>query len=67
MAKITDFQGEEKILRGEELESMMRNPELYSIAEARVILNVKKMRRSLVAELDYIYDEVNRLFNAQRF
>lgn len=65
MAKIVDFQGVEKILRGDELETMMRNPELYSISEARVILNVKKMRRAVIAEVDYIYDEVNRLFNAR--
>lgn len=66
MAKIVDFQGEEKILRGEEMEAMMRNPELYQIAEARVILNIKKMRRTLITEIDYIYDEVNRLFNASK-
>jgi hypothetical protein len=65
MAKIVNFQGEETILRGPELERMMRNPEQYSIAEARVILNIKKMRRALIEEVDYIYDEVNRMFNAR--
>lgn len=65
MAKIVDFKGEEKILRGDELENMMKNPELYSIAEARVILNIKKMRRTLITEIDHIYDEVNRMFNAR--
>ncbi|RYD66080.1 MAG: hypothetical protein EOP83_05950 [Verrucomicrobiaceae bacterium] len=63
MAKIVDFKGEEKILRGEELKDMMENPDLHNIAEARVILNVKKMRKTVISEIDHIYDEVNRMFN----
>lgn len=63
MAKVVDFSGNERVVKGEELEQVIRNPELHHIAEARVILNVKKMRKAIVTEVNYIYDEVNRLFN----
>lgn len=60
MAKITDFQGVERIVKGEELEKMIRNPEMYQIAEARVILNVNKLKKAIIDEVNFIYDEVNR-------
>ena len=63
MAKITDFQGSVKLVKGKELEEMMKHPELYQIAEARVVLNVKKMRKAIMTEVNYIYDEVNMLSN----
>ena len=36
MAKITDFEGNERIIKGTELEEMVKHPERYQIAEARV-------------------------------
>jgi hypothetical protein len=63
MAKITDFQGTTKLVKGKELEEMLKNPELHQIAEARVVLNVKKMRKAIATQVNYIYDEVNRRFN----
>jgi hypothetical protein len=62
MAKITDFQGAERIVKGQELLHLMKHPDQYQIAEARVILNVKKIRKAIMAEVSYFYDEVNRLF-----
>lgn len=62
-AKITDFSGVERILKGDDLANVMRNPDQYEIAEARVILNVKKIRKAIINEVNYLYDEVNRLFN----
>jgi hypothetical protein len=66
MARITDFQGRERVVRGAELEDFIQNPELHQIAEARVILNVKKMRKAILGEVNYVYDEVNRLFNLRK-
>lgn len=63
MAKITDFNGVERIIKGSELEEMTRNPEKFHIAEARVVLNVKKIKKAIINEVNYLYDEVNRLFN----
>lgn len=63
MAKVTDFDGTERIIRGNELEAMIKSPHLYKIAEARVVLNVRKIRKAIMAEVNGVYDEVNRLFN----
>jgi hypothetical protein len=63
MAKVVDFKGEEMIIRGEELRAMMNDSSRNGIAEARVILNVKKMRQDLIQEIDSIYEEVNKMFN----
>lgn len=62
MAKVTDFQGVERIVKGDELDQVLHNPELHQIQEVRVIYNVRKMRRAIIAEIDGIYDEVNRMF-----
>lgn len=64
MAQITDLQGVERFVKGDEFRRMMPNPELYQIAEARVILNVRKIKKAIVKEVNAIYDEVNRRFNA---
>lgn len=63
MAKITDFQGATKMVKGKDLEEMLKNPQLHQIAEARVVMNVKKMRKAISMNVNYIYDEVNRRFN----
>ncbi|RYD63178.1 MAG: hypothetical protein EOP83_12815 [Verrucomicrobiaceae bacterium] len=61
MAKIKDFSGEERIVRGEELVAFMKDPQASHIAEARVIFNVKKMRKDIIAEVEGVFGEVNRL------
>ena len=61
MAKVTDFDGNERIVRGEELEAVIRDPDLQQVAEIRVIYNVKKMRRAMTDEVSAVYDEVARL------
>lgn len=63
MARITDFKGDERVVRGEELQKIMANPELYQISEARVILNVKKLKKAIIEEVNTLYDQVNRRFN----
>jgi hypothetical protein len=64
MAKVTDFEGNERIVKGDDLEKIIREPELQHVAEVRVIYNVKKMRRAIMEEVNAVYDEVQRLFQA---
>ena len=60
LAKVTDFAGNERILRGDELARVMRGPERKKLAEARVILNVQKIRYAIQRGVNEIYDEINR-------
>jgi len=60
MAKVTTVDGEERIVTGEELEAIMENPERHNIAEARVILDVRKIRASILREVKTIFDVVHR-------
>jgi hypothetical protein len=64
LAKVTDFAGNERILRGEELAKVMRGPERKRLAEARVILNVQKIRFAIQKGVNEIYDEMNRRVQA---
>lgn len=59
MGRITLFNGSEKIIKGNELEMVLKHPERYNIAEARVVLDVKKIRKVIVDEINDIYDQVN--------
>lgn len=65
MAKVTDYAGAERIIRGPELDRIMQNPDSHQIVEVRVILNVKKLRRAIIDEVNDIYEEVNRRFNGE--
>ena len=62
MAKIIDFHGVEHIYRGEEMLHVLKYPELYNIAEARIVLNVRKIKNAIIGEVNHIYDEVNRRY-----
>jgi hypothetical protein len=65
MAQVTDFNGVEKIIKGDALEELLMNPEMHQIAELRVILNVRKIRKAIMEEVNAVYDEANRLFNSR--
>ena len=60
MAKVTDFNGNERLVRGDELATVMRGPERMKVQEARVILDVRKIRIAIAEGVNEIYDEVNR-------
>lgn len=61
MARVTDFDGNERIIRGAEIEALMSDQSRdHRIADARIILNVRKIKRALMDEVNRIYDEVNR-------
>lgn len=61
MAKIIDMDGNEHIVKGDALEEMLNNPSKYHIAEAQVILNVKKLRKAIIEEVSFFFDEVGRM------
>lgn len=62
MAKVTDYDGNERIIKGEELKSFMENP-FEVAAEARIILDVRRIRKTIVEAVNLIYDEVNKRFS----
>ena len=61
MAKVTDYEGNEKIIKGAELEEFMKQP-YQDAQEVRVVLDVRKIRKAIIAEVNAVYDEVNALF-----
>jgi len=63
-AKVTDFSGNERILKGEEMARVMRGPDRKRLAEARVILDVRRIRMAITACVNEIYDEINRRVDA---
>lgn len=62
MARITDMNGEEHVLRGEELKAFMENPNEFALT-AQIILDVRKIRKAIVDYVNEVYDEVNRMFS----
>jgi hypothetical protein len=62
MAKVKDMSGIERIIRGPELAAMMTDPNSYEIAEARVILNLRKIRVEILNEVRDIYERANQMF-----
>lgn len=59
MAKVTDQNGDERIVKGSELEALLDDTEDFDIVEARIILNVRKLRSAIVDAVNSLYDEVN--------
>ena len=59
LAKVIDINGVERVLRGNELEKFMRDPNRgIGVAEARVILDVRKIREVLINILTNFFDEL---------
>jgi hypothetical protein len=56
MAKIVDVYGVEKILRGEELRKFLENPDRPEMTEARVILDVRKIKTAILREVNAFFD-----------
>jgi hypothetical protein len=61
LAKVTDFSGNDRVLKGPELAKVMRGPERRLVAEARVILDVRKIRAVVAAGVNEIYDAINQM------
>jgi hypothetical protein len=64
MAKITDLNGNEKTISGDDLVEFMKSPFDYA-AEARIILNIQKIRKAIIAEVNAVYDEVNLRYSSE--
>jgi len=59
MAKLTDHDGIERVIRGEELAEFMANPEKANIREARVVLDVRKIRKTMLSEVTAFFDKLS--------
>jgi hypothetical protein len=65
-ARVTDYRGNEHQLRGAELVRVMRGPERRKLVEARVVLDVRKIRNAVEAGVFALYDEINKLTDFSR-
>lgn len=63
MAQITDINGIERFVKGDEFRKIIPNPREHQIVEARVILNIRKIKQAILKEVNDIYSEVNNRFN----
>jgi len=60
MAKIVNLNGVERILRGGELQDFMNDPNRgFNVSEARVILDVRKIRTTITTILFDFFEELN--------
>lgn len=59
MAKVTDLDGRERVLRGSELAQFLNHP--FNVAEVRVLLDVKAIRAAIIDYVREVYEEVARL------
>ncbi len=66
MACVTDHEGNERIVRSSsEIEDLLRDFSYDSnIADARIILNVRKIKKAIIDEVNRIYDDANRGLSA---
>lgn len=62
MARVTDMDGNEHVLRGEELRIFMENSTAFAMS-IQIILDVRRIRKAIVAFVNEVYDEVNSRFN----
>lgn len=64
MAQVTTFDGEERLVSGTELEAIIENPDHHNVAEARVILDIRKIRQAIKRETLKIYRLAKRMNDA---
>lgn len=61
MAKVTDFNGEEFFVEGQEdLARVMRGPNRKNISNASLVLNVRRIRDRIAVGVNEIYDAINK-------
>ena len=61
LARVVDFRGNERIIEGPEIARVMRGPERKTLSEARVVLDVRKIRMTIARGVNEIYDAINKL------
>lgn len=59
-AKLVDWQGVQRIVRGAELAQFMANPDHAGIQEARVVLDVRKIRRAMIASIMAFFEALEQ-------
>lgn len=64
MAKLVDDHGIERVVRGEELASFLAHPELEACTEARVVLDVRKIRAAIITQMNIFFDHLNEAISA---
>ena len=60
MAKITDENGYETIIRGSELDEFLRNTTV-NIIELQYVLNIKKIRLAILKATKAFFDDVDEM------
>ena len=60
LAKVTDNNGKDFTLSGQELAKMMQGPERQNLSQVKVIMNVQKIRNAISARMTAIYMEMDR-------
>jgi hypothetical protein len=60
---ITDQDDMRHTLTGEKMQEFIAHPDRYQVKEARIVLNVYKMKRVVLGELADIYDELSRCYH----
>jgi hypothetical protein len=65
MAKVTDYKGIEKILKGKDLADFLANPDRPDMAEARVILDVKKIKMAILIEVNEFFRSIEPRFEGE--
>jgi hypothetical protein len=58
MAKLTDRTGVEQVLRGDDLVTFMANPEKANAKGAKIVLDVRKIRRSMSNEIVRFFENL---------
>ncbi len=65
MATIIDFNGVERTLRGKELEDFLADPDHMNAMEARVILDVRKIRLAIIADINAFFHGLSKRLGKQ--
>jgi hypothetical protein len=65
MAKVTDYNGIEKIIRGKDLADFLANPDRPDMAEARVILDVRKIKMAILAEVNEFFRSLQNPYDGE--
>ena len=52
--------GSKRIIRGKELTEFLRDPDRENIAESRFVLDVRKIRAAIMADVNDFFDDLNQ-------
>lgn len=64
-AKLLDRQGVERVVRGAELAQFMANPDHANVQEARVVLDVRKIRRAMISGVMKFFENLDQRLESQ--